>query len=94
MVDLAGGRVAERLRCANDGAGGVCEMERGMTERKPSRNAAKQADIAKCAAIWREEQSKAIDRADVVRAAFAEQCAKRFERFLGTLDCVTAQSAG
>jgi hypothetical protein len=38
--------------------------------------------IRECARLWREEQSRAIDKGDVARAAHAEKCARRFDEYL------------
>jgi hypothetical protein len=38
--------------------------------------------IRECARLWREEQSLAIDKGDVARAAHAEKCARRFDECL------------
>jgi len=40
------------------------------------------AAIRECAWRWREEQSRAIDEGDAVKAARAEKCAHRFEAYL------------
>jgi hypothetical protein len=40
------------------------------------------AVLNECTRLWREEQSRAIDAGDAIRAAHAEKCAQRFEAYL------------
>jgi hypothetical protein len=49
--------------------------------------------IHECARCWREEQSRAIDERDLVRAVHAEECAERFEAYLSQGQIRTTRGA-